>query len=151
MTPGGAGDLHRRIGCNTTVERGIHNHTLFAVALGDFYHTDAVRRFTLSDVVGTYGAGQGPVSVKDSEIYELVIDGEDIAVAAPEQFHPVIVVTEGSFLTGARTSALVIECLAVGPQRVAPTGDDVPAKPLGFGHCVQSIRGHRGKVMPACS
>ena len=84
MTRGGAGDLHRRIGCNTAVVRGIQNHTAFAVAHGDFYHTDAVSRFTLSDVVGTYGAGQGPVSVKNSKIYELIIDGEDIAVAAPE-------------------------------------------------------------------
>ena len=74
MTPGGAGDLDRRIGCNTAVERGIQNHTPFAVALGDFYHTDAESRFTHSDVVGTYGAGQGPVYVKDSKIYELVPD-----------------------------------------------------------------------------
>lgn len=66
-----------------------------------------------------------------------------------EEFHAVVVVPHRALLAGPGTASRRIERGRIGPERIAPARDDVPAVTFGKGDRVKRIRGYGLEARPA--
>ena len=140
MTARRAGNLHRRIGGDPPVVGRVPDDRPGAIALGDLDHRDPMPGLPLAHVVGALRLA---ARVDDVAVHIFVVDREHVPAAVGEQRHPVIVVAEGAFLARAGPPRRRIEPGRVGPHRIAPPGNHVPAVAFRHRDGIQRVRGDR--------
>ena len=69
--------------------------------------------------------------MENAEVHVFVVDREDMPSVGVEEFHAVVVVPHRAFLAGPGAASRLVERGRIGPERVAPARDDVPAVSLG--------------------